>query len=175
MKIIKTPLVGVFKIEPTLFGDNRGFFTRAFCQETFHEANIKFIPVQANHAASACKATLRGLHYQRGEFAEDKLMRCIKGAIFDVAVDLREKSASYLHWFGCELTAENKQMLLIPKGCAHGYMTLQDDSEVYYLTTSNYTPESESGLRWDDPKIAIKWPIITNLTISDKDRNWVLL
>lgn len=175
MKFNPTPIDGVVVIEPTLFGDERGFFTRAFCNKTFSDNGTEFVPVQANHAASQHAGTLRGLHYQTGEHAEDKLMRCIKGTAFDVAVDMRPGSKTYLQWFGCELSAENKHMLLIPKGCAHGYLTLADDTEMYYLSSNDYAPDAEAGIRWDDPKLGIIWPATDQLVLSDKDQQWPLL
>jgi dTDP-4-dehydrorhamnose 3,5-epimerase len=175
MNFIETPIAGAYVIEPKLLGDERGFFTRAFCLDTFKQKGIDFQPLQSNHAASAKRGTLRGLHYQSGEAGEAKLVRCIKGAIFDVLVDTREDSPTYLKWFGCELSAENKHMLFVPKGFAHAYLTLTDDSEVYYLVDQVYTPEAECGMRWNDPKLSIDWPITDGLTISDKDQKWDLL
>lgn len=175
MKIKPTPLAGLFEIEPQLRGDARGFFTRAFCLRSLSEQEINFIPVQANHASSSVAGTLRGLHFQKNEHAEDKLMRCIKGAIFDVAVDLRPGSETYLKWFGCELSEANKKMLLVPRGFAHGYLTLTANTEVYYLVTNYYAPRAEGGLKWDDPKIGIDWPLSSKPILSEKDESWPLL
>lgn len=171
----ETPLAGAFVIETKPVGDARGFFARAFCQDTFAKAGVNFSPVQANHAASAQRGTLRGLHYQAAPHAEMKLVRCIKGAVFDVMVDMREDSSTYLQWYGAELSAENKRMLLVPEGFAHGYLTLTDDSEMYYMASAYYAPAAELGLRWDDPAIGIDWPIVEGLTLSDKDKQWPLI
>ena len=175
MKIKPTPLAGLFEIEPELRGDARGFFTRAFCLRSFAEQGMNFTPVQANHASRSVASTLRGLHFQENEHAEDKLMRCIKGAIFDVAVDLRLESETYLKWFGCKLSEDNKKMLLVPRGFAHGYLTLTESTEVYYLVTNYYAPGAEGGLKWDDPKIGIDWPLSGKPILSEKDQSWPLL
>jgi len=175
MKFVETPLKGAYVIEPSLFADDRGFFTRAFCLETLNEHGINFTPIQANHAGSTQAGTLRGLHYQNSEYAEAKLFRCISGKLFDVIVDLRKNSSSYLQWFGIELTAENKKMIYVPKGFAHGYLTLTSDTEAYYLVDTLYNPQSEHGLRWDDPVLNIDWPSTQHLILSDKDQAWRLL
>ena len=175
MKFIETPLKGAYVIEPNLIGDERGFFTRAFCLKTFEEHGISFSPIQSNHAGSALVGTLRGLHYQDGEHAEAKLFRCIQGSLFDVIVDVREESPTYLQWFGTELSAENKKMMFVPKGFAHGYLTLSANAEAYYLVDAFYEPKSEHGLRWDDPSLNIDWPLTQDLVLSDKDQSWSLL
>ena len=134
--------------------------------------NLSSRMVQANTSYSKDRGTLRGLHYQVSPHEEAKLMRCVKGAIFDVAVDLRPDSKTYKKWFGIELTESNRKMLFIPEGFAHGYQTLTNDAEAFYMSSSFYAPEAERGVRWDDPAIGIEWPITDNLNITEKDRSW---
>jgi dTDP-4-dehydrorhamnose 3,5-epimerase len=138
----------------------------------FAEKNLTSRMLQGNTSYSKNKSTLRGLHYQVSPHEEAKIIRCIKGAIFDVAVDLRPDSETYKKWFGIELTESSCRMLFIPEGFAHGYQTLIKDTEVFYMSSAFYMPDAERGLRWNDPAIAIKWPIKENLNISDKDRSW---
>jgi len=172
MNFIKTGIDGLYVVELIKIGDKRGFFARAWCETEFADKNLTSRMVQANTSYSKNKGTLRGLHYQVIPHEEAKLMRCIKGAIFDVAVDLRPDSKTYKKWFGIELTESNRRMLFIPEGFAHGYQTLVDDTETFYMSSAFYASEAERGLRWNDPAIAIKWPITENLNITDKDRNW---
>lgn len=172
MIFVSTTIKDAFVVELEKHGDDRGFFARAFCMKEFSEQGISFQPCQANIGFSQFKGTLRGIHYQTAPHAEAKLVRCTKGAVFDVVVDLRPDSPNYCQWFGIELTPENGRMLFIPKGCAHGYQTLEDNTELYYLVSDFYAPQAEEGLRWDDPKINIEWPITDNLVISDKDQLW---
>lgn len=162
----------VVDIKP--ISDIRGFFARAFCVHEFEKAGIDPKIAQCNISFNKKAGTLRGLHYQASPFAEGKLVRCTRGAIFDVAEDVRQDSATYLQWFGLELSADNHRMLCIPKGFAHGFQTLVDDSEVFYMASEFYHPESEKGLRWDDPKLAIDWPL-SKPTLSDKDSAWPLI
>ena len=173
MNFIKTEIEGLYVVELKKLGDERGFFARAWCEKEFAEKNLTSRMVQANTSYSKNKGTLRGLHYQVSPHKEAKIMRCIKGAIFDVAVDLRPDSGTYKKWFGIELTESNRRMLFIPEGFAHGYQTLVEDTEVFYMSSAFYASEAERGLRWNDPAIAIKWPITENLNITDKDRSWV--
>ncbi|NOR64596.1 MAG: dTDP-4-dehydrorhamnose 3,5-epimerase [Candidatus Scalindua sp.] len=173
MNFIKTEIEGLYVVELNKLGDERGFFARAWCEKEFAGKNLTSRMVQANTSYSKNKGTLRGLHYQVSPHEEAKLMRCIKGAIFDVAVDLRPDSGTYKKWFGIELTESNRRMLFIPEGFAHGYQTLVEDTEVFYMSSAFYASEAERGLRWNDPAIAIKWPITENLNITDKDRSWV--
>lgn len=168
----ETKIEGAFVIGLEKHRDERGSFARTWCREEFRLNGIKAQPVQSNTAFSAKKGTLRGMHYQMEPYAEAKLVRCIRGGIFDVLVDLRPDSATYTHWFGIELTPANDRMLYIPEGCAHGYQSLSDASEAFYLSTQFYTPESERGVRWDDPMFNIEWPIVTDIAMSEKDRNW---
>lgn len=172
MNIQKTTVEGAFLIDFQAFGDERGFFTRAYCAKEFAQAGLPTTMVQANLAGSAARGTLRGLHYQIAPHEEDKLLRCIKGAIFDVVADIRSGSPTYGAWFGAELNEENRRMMFVPKGCAHGYMTLTRDCEVYYLVSAFYEPAAERGIRWNDEAFGIEWPITEHLTISDKDQAW---
>lgn len=173
MNFIKTEIEGLYVVELNKLGDERGFFARAWCEKEFAGKNLTSRMVQANTSYSKNRGTLRGLHYQVSPHEEAKLMRCIKGAIFDVAVDLRPDSKTYKKWFGIELTESNRRMLFIPEGFAHGYQTLVEDTEVFYMSSAFYASEAERGLRWNDPAIAIKWPITDNLNITDKDRSWL--
>lgn len=175
MKITKTHLDGVVIIEPAVLGDHRGWFMETYSQTKFEEAGITLKFVQDNQSFSATKGTLRGLHYQLNPKAQTKLVRCTKGSIFDVAVDIRQGSPSYGQWIGIELTAENKKQLLIPKGFAHGFMTLTDDVEVQYKVDELYAPECDRGIIWNDPSIGIKWPMDITPVLSDKDKNAPLL
>ena len=171
--IFKETLVrGAFVVEVEKRGDDRGFFARAFCRKEFKEQGIDFNPVQGNIGASLFRGTLRGLHYQVRPHEEKKLVRCTAGALFDVIVDLRPASPSYKKWFGIELTARNYRMVLVPEGCAHGYLTLADQSEVFYLVSEYYSPGAERGIRWDDPAFSIHWPGVEELVISEKDLAW---
>jgi dTDP-4-dehydrorhamnose 3,5-epimerase len=172
MKFTKTGLDGAFviEIEPRL--DERGFFARAWCRREFEEAGIRSSFVQANLAASNRKGTLRGLHYQMPPHAEAKLLRCIRGAVFDVMVDLRRASPTFRQWAGVELTADNHKMVYIPEGFAHGYLSLEDDTEVLYYVSAFYAPDAEGGCRWDDPALGIQWPRLSSYILSEKDRQW---
>ena len=174
MKFEETTLPGVFLINLEAATDDRGFFARGWCQREFADhgltANICQVNLSQNHKAG----TLRGLHLQAEPHEEAKLVRCVRGGIFDVAIDMRKSSSTYLHWVGCELTAENRSALFVPKGFAHGYQTLTDNTEVFYLISEFYAPGAEAGFRYDDPSIGIEWPLNVNV-ISDKDANWPLL
>ncbi|MGG0185087.1 dTDP-4-dehydrorhamnose 3,5-epimerase [Bacillus rhizoplanae] len=175
MKIIDTELLGVKVIEPTVFGDHRGWFMETYSDMKLNEAGIDLQFVQDNQSFSATKGTLRGLHYQLNPKAQTKLVRCTRGSIFDVAVDIRKGSPTYGQWYGIELSAENKKQLLIPKGFAHGFMTLTDDVEVQYKVDEIYAPECDCGIIWNDPAIEIKWPISIQPVLSAKDENAPLL
>lgn len=169
MNITETSLQGVKVIEPNVFGDHRGWFIEAYNTASFKEAGIHENFVQDNHSFSAVKGTLRGLHYQAQPKAQTKLVRCTRGAIFDVAVDIRQGSPTFGKWFGMELNAENKRQLLIPKGFAHGFMTITDDVEVQYKVDELYAPECDRGIRWNDPSIGIEWPLHITPILSTKD------
>src|SRR6516162_8646220 len=167
----KAPLPGAYVIELEKRGDERGFFARMFCEREFAAQGLATRFVQINISASASKGTLRGLHYQLAPKAETKVVRCIRGALYDVILDLRRDSATFGKSFGAELSAENRLMMYVPKGFAHGFLTLTDFSEVVYLVDESYSPEQERGVRWNDPKFAIPWPAQPTV-LSDKDRSF---
>tara|TARA_B110000027_G_C16122043_1_gene303694 strand:+ start:1141 stop:1665 length:525 start_codon:yes stop_codon:yes gene_type:complete len=169
MKFLETKLKGAFIIELEKHSDDRGFFARSFCKKEFSNFGLNNDIVQINNSLSKHKGTLRGMHYQVFPKQEDKIIRCIKGAIYDVIIDLRKESETFLEWFGMELSEENKKSLYVPKGFAHGYITLVDNSELFYLTTEYYSADCERGIRWDDPKFNINWPIAVT-EISEKDK-----
>lgn len=175
MNITKTKLNGVLVIEPKIFGDHRGWFTETYNEENFKKAGIDTVFIQDNHSFSATKGTLRGLHYQKDPKAQTKLVRCTKGSIFDVAIDIRKESPTYGEWYGLELSEENKKQLLVPKGFAHGFMTLTDDVEVQYKVDELYSPENDRGIIWNDPEIGIEWPINIQPVLSAKDEKAPLL
>jgi dTDP-4-dehydrorhamnose 3,5-epimerase len=174
MEIIKTKFEGLLIIEPKVHGDNRGWFTESYSKRTFEENNIFTQFVQDNHSMSAQKGTLRGLHFQNNPKAQTKLVRCTKGAIIDVVVDLRKDSPTYLQHMSIELTAENHKQFLIPKGFAHGFLTLCDDVEIQYKVDEYYVKEQDRSIRFDDPELGIDWGIADPI-ISEKDRNAPLL
>lgn len=166
-----TPIHGAFVIEPQRIGDERGFFARLWCERELADHGLETTVRQTNIGSSTRRATLRGLHYQRDPHAEVKLIRCPRGAVYDVIVDLRPESPSYRQWYGVELDAGNCRALYVPAGCAQGYITLTDDTEIYYHTSRFYTPQAATGVRWDDPAFAIDWPL-EPAVISEADRNW---
>jgi dTDP-4-dehydrorhamnose 3,5-epimerase len=170
MKFTETPLRGAYVINLEPRGDDRGWFARLFCQREFAEHQLCSNIVQANNSFSKHKGTLRGMHYQLAPKAEDKIVRCLRGALLDVIVDLRPDSPTFLKHFSIELSAENRTMLFVPKGFAHGFLTLTDETEAFYLVTEFYSPQHERGLRYNDPRLAIRWPF-EPAVISDKDRN----
>ncbi|KJH65810.1 dTDP-4-dehydrorhamnose 3,5-epimerase [Chromobacterium violaceum] len=170
MNIISTAIPDVKIIEPTVFGDNRGFFFESFNQQKFDEGvgyPVRF--VQDNHSGSN-KGVLRGLHYQQQPHAQGKLVRVVNGSVFDVTVDIRPHSPTFGQWVGVELSAANKRQLWIPAGFAHGFLTLSDDVEFLYKTTDYWHPELERTLAWDDPDLAIAWPLSDAPTLSAKDQ-----
>ncbi len=171
MKFHATPLAGAYVIELDLRGDDRGFFARLYCQKEFAEVGLEPQLVQINNSLTRQRGTLRGMHYQLPPAAEVKVVRCIRGALYDVIIDLRPDSPSFAHWFGAELTAENRKMMYVPRGFAHGFLTTADDTEAFYLVSAFYSPELERGLRFDDPRFAVKWPF-PPLEVSEKDRSW---
>ncbi|MCK7226917.1 dTDP-4-dehydrorhamnose 3,5-epimerase [Enterobacter asburiae] len=175
MNVIKTDIPEVLIFEPTVFGDERGFFMESFNQQTFEKAvgrKVEF--VQDNHSKSS-KGVLRGLHYQLPPFAQAKLVRCVVGEVYDVAVDIRKDSATFGKWVGLNLSAENKRQLWIPEGFAHGFMVLSDEAEFLYKTTNYYAPNSDRGLAWNDPDIGINWPLSGKPILSEKDSKQPLL
>ncbi len=169
MKITKTKLDGVLIIEPDVFGDNRGFFMESWNKKKMEEAGLFYDFVQDNHSKSTVKGTIRGIHFQKGDKAQAKLVRCIKGVVLDVAVDLRKNSPTFKQWVGVELSAENKKQLLIPRGFGHGFVTLTDDVEFLYKADNYYAPEADAGIRWNDPDIGVEWGI-ENTILSEKDK-----
>jgi dTDP-4-dehydrorhamnose 3,5-epimerase len=164
----------LYVIELDLFRDERGWFARTFCKEEFKKAGFDNEWIQMNHSFTNQKGTLRGMHFQYPPYSETKLVRCISGSVFDVAIDLRKNSATFLQWFGIEISAENKKMVLIPDGFAHGFQTLQNNCELIYHHTNFYTPDAEAGIKYNDPGIGIKWPLPVN-EISKKDDNYAYL
>ena len=169
MKITITKLEGVVIIEPDVFGDNRGFFMESWNKKKMAEAGLDYDFVQDNHSKSTVKGTLRGIHFQKGDKAQAKLVRCVKGAVLDVAVDLRRNSSTFKQWVGVELSEENKKQLLIPRGFGHGFVTLTDDVEFLYKADNYYAPEADAGVRWNDPEIGVEWGI-ENPILSEKDK-----
>lgn len=169
MKITKTKLDGVVIIEPDVFGDNRGFFMESWNKKKMEEAGFYYDFVQDNHSKSTVKGTLRGIHFQKGNKAQAKLVRCVKGVVLDVAVDLRQNSPTFKQWVGVELSEENKKQLLIPRGFGHGFVTLTDDVEFLYKADNYYASEADAGIRWNDPDIGIEWGI-ENPILSEKDK-----
>lgn len=169
MRINETSLARILMIEPDRFGDHRGFFGETYSQRVYAELGINESFVQDNHSLSTEIGTVRGLHFQAPPAAQAKLVRCGRGAIFDVAVDIRKGSATYGKWVGYELSAENGAQLFIPAGFAHGFATLQPNSEIIYKCSAYYAPETEGALRWNDPAIDIDWPLQGAAILSDKD------
>lgn len=165
---------GAKLIDPNPHQDNRGRFLRAWCVQEFSDHGINFSPVQANMGYSPQKGTVRGMHYQETPALEAKLVRCTRGSMFDVALDLRPDSPTYGKWYSVELSAQNGRMLYVPEMCAHGYQTLEDDTEMHYMTSAFYTPAAARGIRFDDPAFGIEWPLPV-ASISEQDRNWPLL
>ena len=174
MNVIETALPGVRILEPQVFGDARGWFMESWSKKKMEDAGIFVDFVQDNHSFSAQKGTLRGLHYQLNPMAQAKLLRVSRGAIFDVAVDIRRGSPTYAKWVGVELTAENYRQLFIPRGFAHGFITLTDDVEVQYKADNLYAPDCDGNIRWNDPEIGVQWPFAPTV-LSDKDANAPLL
>ena len=169
MKITKTKLDGVVIIEPDVFSDNRGFFMESWNKKKMAEVGLDYDFVQDNHSKSTVKGTLRGIHFQKEDKAQAKLVRCVKGAVLDVAVDLRRSSSTFKQWVGVKLSEENKKLLLIPRGCGHGFVTLTDDVEFLYKADNYYAPEADAGIRWNDPEICVEWGV-ENPILSEKDK-----
>lgn len=167
----ETELNDAYVIDLDKFEDERGFFARAYCVDEFKEHGIEFPVVQANVSYNRFKHTLRGMHYQQKPYGEAKLVRCTEGAIFDVIIDVRSDSSTYMEWIGVELSEQNYRMLYVPEGFAHGFITLEDETEVTYQVSEFYTPGAEKGIRWNDPAFNIDWPAEPEI-ISDKDKSW---
>ncbi|WP_299645001.1 dTDP-4-dehydrorhamnose 3,5-epimerase [uncultured Chloroflexus sp.] len=171
MRFMPTELKDAYIIEPELYEDNRGFFARVWAQNEFAEHGLVNRVVQMNLSYNRVAGTLRGMHFQHAPYAETKLVRCIRGAIYDVIIDLRPDSPTYKRWIGVKLTAANRLALYVPEGFAHGFQTLEDDTEVFYQVSQYYTPSAEGGVRYNDPAFGIIWPLpVTEM--SEKDKRW---
>ncbi|HKR22918.1 MAG TPA: dTDP-4-dehydrorhamnose 3,5-epimerase [Pyrinomonadaceae bacterium] len=168
----ETRVAGAFLIEPEKFEDQRGFFARSFSRTEFLEHGLRAEFVEAGISFNLRASTVRGMHYQAAPNAQAKLVRCTRGAIFDALIDLRPDSPTYKKWDAYELSAQNRLMLYIPDGCAHGYQTLADESEIFYQLSAGYAPASERGVRWNDPVFGIAWPATDGVIINDRDRNY---
>jgi dTDP-4-dehydrorhamnose 3,5-epimerase len=168
----QTRLSGAFLVDLERREDSRGFFARTWCANEFADHGLTTEVVQANVSFNPRQGTLRGMHFQRAPHAETKLVRCTRGAIYDVVVDLRRDSDTYKEWVGVELSADNRRALFVPEGFAHGYQTLVPDAEVFYQVSEYYTPGAEGGVRWNDRAFGIEWPDPDNAFLSDKDRSW---
>jgi dTDP-4-dehydrorhamnose 3,5-epimerase len=171
MVFAETGLSGAYVVDPERHVDERGFFARSWCSREFEARGLNACIVQCNVSRNTMRGTLRGMHYQTPPHAEVKLVRCTKGAIYDVIVDLRQNSATYLSHFGIELTADNHRALYIPEGFAHGFLTLEDHSEVFYQMSAFYAPNAARGVRWNDPAFGIEWPQPV-MVISSRDRDY---
>jgi dTDP-4-dehydrorhamnose 3,5-epimerase len=172
MKFIPAKITNAFEIEIEPRADDRGMFARIFCIEEFKNQGIDFQPVQVNNSTNNKKGTIRGLHFQTGEHAEAKVMRAVKGSVFVVAVDLRKDSDTYAQWMGVTLSADKRNMVFYPKGCAVGYQALEDGAEVIYGASAAYAPGVEGGIRYNDQAFNIDWPITENQIITEKDLSW---
>jgi len=171
MRFTETPLAGAFIIEMEPKGDDRGFFARSWCREEFAAHGLSIQIVQCNVGFSTRAGTLRGLHHQQAPHEEAKVVRCTRGAVYDVILDLRGDSPTYGKWYACELDADGRRMVYIPEGVGHGYQTLTDDAEIFYQTSEFYHAESAAGIRYDDPAFRIDWPLKVT-AISEPDRSW---
>lgn len=169
MNIIKTEVQDLYIIEPKVFGDSRGWFVESWSNQVLEEAGLQYNFVQDNHSFSALKGVLRGLHYQKGEASQAKLVRCTRGAVLDVAVDMRIGSPTYRKWSAVELSAENFRQLLVPRGFIHGFLTLTDNVEFLYKVDNYYSKEADRNIRWDDPDLGVDWGI-NDPILSDKDK-----
>ena len=169
MKFIETAIQGLFEIEVERLEDERGFFARAFCKKEFAAMNLCQVFVQSNISFNKNKGVIRGMHFQAHPFDEVKLVTCIQGSIFDVAIDMREDSPTYLKWHGCDLDGKNNKSLYVPAGFAHGYQTLETNTAVSYMVSNYYSPSHERGVRYDDPLVNINWPLPTSV-MSERDR-----
>jgi dTDP-4-dehydrorhamnose 3,5-epimerase len=171
MKFDQTRLQGAYLIDLQKIGDDRGFFARMFCKEEFLQYGLTTNFQNINTSLSQQKGTLRGMHYQLTPHAEIKIVKCIRGSVFDVIIDLRPDSPTFKKWFGAKLSDSNRTMMYVPKGFAHGFLTLLPDTEVIYLVSDGYAPSFERGVRWNDPSIGIEWPS-PPFEVSEKDDNW---
>lgn len=171
MRFIETPLNSAFVIEPERLEDDRGFFARTWCQREFSAHGLNPNLVQCNVSFNSKTGTLRGMHHQAAPHEEAKLVRCTMGSIYDVIIDIRPDSTTYKAWFAVELTALNRKMLYVPEGFSHGFLTLADDTEVFYQMSEFYSPDCASGIRWNDPQFGIIWPEVVSI-IADKDKHF---
>jgi dTDP-4-dehydrorhamnose 3,5-epimerase len=171
MKFNEVSVNDAYLIELDLIGDDRGFFARVLCKNEFDKLGLSSQFVQVNSSLSALKGTLRGMHYQLTPSSEVKIVRCIKGSLYDVILDLRPNSNTFGKWFGAELSDKNRKMMYVPEGFAHGFITLEDNTEAFYFVSEFYNPDLERGIRHDDPTFGIEWPI-DPIEISEKDRSW---
>ena len=172
MKFVPLTLAGAYLLELEPHGDDRGFFARTWCRDEFAANGLNPVIAQSSTSHNAREGTLRGLHFQRPPHAEAKLVRCTRGAIFDVIVDLRPESPTHTAWFGGELTEKRGNAMYVPEGFAHGFQTLTDHADVLYMISQPYVPQAAAGVRWDDPAFGIEWPEAAERTISDRDRAW---
>lgn len=172
MRFTETKLKGAYMLELEKINDERGFFSRVWCKREFKTYGLNTDLAQASIALSTKRGTLRGMHYQLPPYEEVKLIRCYKGAIYDVIVDLRPDSRTFKEWYGAELKGNDYKMIYVPHGFAHGYQTLEDNTEVLYFISQFYTPEYYTGVRWNDPAFGIKWPITKDIIISEKDKSF---
>ena len=170
IKVTETGISGLVIIEPQVFGDHRGFFMESWSQRAMEEAGLHYNFVQDNHSSSTVKGTLRGIHFQYGDKSQAKLVRCARGAVIDVAVDLRKDSPTYKQWYAVELSEENKKQFMIPRGFGHGFVTLTNHVEFMYKADNYYAPEADGGIRWNDPEFGIDWGVEKPI-LSDKDAN----
>tara|TARA_X000001036_G_scaffold168941_1_gene159893 strand:+ start:25270 stop:25815 length:546 start_codon:yes stop_codon:yes gene_type:complete len=174
MKIKSLPIQGSYEVELSPFGDSRGIFKRLFCREELKKIISKKEIAQVNFSETYSKGSIRGMHFQKPPNSEIKLIHCIQGSVFDVIIDLRRSSKTFLHWNAIELSNENNNMIIIPEGCAHGFQSLAEHSKLIYFHTEFYKPESESGIKYDDPLINIKWPLdISNISIRDESHDFL--
>lgn len=172
MNFKETKLSGAFIVEARLLEDERGFFARSWSRGEFEERGLDARLVECNISFNRRRGTLRGMHFQAAPHAQAKLVRCTMGAIHDVIVDLRPESPTFRQWVGLELSAENRRMLFVPEGLAHGFQTMEDDSEVFYQMSDHYAPETGRGVRWDDPAFAIEWPEVSERIMNERDRQY---
>lgn len=171
MFFVETELKDAYIIELEKREDRRGFFARTWAQDEFEQRGLESRVVQTNMSFNHSKGTLRGMHFQKAPYAETKLVRCVRGAVYDVIIDLRPESPTYKRWLGVELSAENRRSVYVPEGFAHGFQTLEDNCELMYQVSKVYTPSAEGGLRYNDPSFDIQWPLPATV-LSDKDQSW---
>ena len=172
MIFLETTLKDAYVIELERLNDERGFFARSWSPKEFAAHNLNSTLVECNISFSLKKGTLRGMHFQRAPYEQAKLVRCTRGSIYDVIIDLRESSPTFKHWLGLELTAENRRMLFVPEGFAHGFQTLEDNTELVYQMSTYYAPESSGGVRWNDPAFNIQWPPVDERVIATRDQQY---